>query len=69
MSLALPLPPDLWNRLCEFLATHATCNATIHQHEGRVVFLDLNTVKERIKVGHCGTTRRATNQEVDKVRG
>ena len=47
-----PFPPDLWRRLCDHLAAHATCQVTIHQHEGRIVFLDLGTVKERVKATH-----------------
>ena len=46
--MSLPIPLDLWQRLCAFLATHETCQVVIHQHQGRVCKVDL---QETVRAG------------------
>ena len=46
--MGLPIPPDLWDRLCQFLATHETCQVIIHQRQGHVYAVDLGVVKQRV---------------------
>jgi len=49
--VSLSIAPDLWRKLCAFLAEHDTCQVVLHQHQGRVCKLDLGLVKETIRAG------------------
>lgn len=44
--MGLQMTPDLWQQLCAYAAQHANCVLTLHQHDGRVVFVE---VTERLK--------------------
>lgn len=53
--MSMPIPVDLWRRLCAHLATYETCQITIHQHQGRVCKIDLQvSVKALRDEEGCG---------------
>jgi hypothetical protein len=67
--MGLQIAPDLWRQLCDYAAKHKNCVLTLHQHDGRVVFVEaterLKSKEQQVRLIHSSTSNYTTQKASD----